>query len=32
VMILHKGQVAQFGNKEEVIQMAKRPVAVEAAQ
>ena len=28
VMILHKGTVAHFGNKEEIIQMAMRPVDV----
>ena len=26
VMILHKGAIAHFGNKEEIIQMAMRPV------
>ncbi|NJM82105.1 MAG: type I secretion system permease/ATPase [Tabrizicola sp.] len=30
VMILHKGQIAQFGNKEDIIQMATRPVPAEA--
>lgn len=28
VMILHKGTIAHFGNKEEIIQMAMRPVDV----
>ena len=32
VMILHKGTIAHFGNKEEIIQMAMRPVdAVDSA-
>ena len=29
VMILHKGTIAHFGNKEEIIQMAMRPVDVD---
>jgi ATP-binding cassette, subfamily C, bacterial exporter for protease/lipase len=29
VMILHKGTIAHFGNKEEIIQMAMRPVDTE---
>ena len=29
VMILHKGTIAHFGNKEEIIQMAMRPVDAE---
>ena len=29
VMILHKGTIAHFGKKEEIIQMAMRPVDAE---